>query len=132
MMGVLKSIQKAKKKKFKSILYCAIDSKPNPVYLNDMGFWDLLVTYTNYGKGELEKYLGEKQEIQVLPHGANRNDFYPLERVDKSALRDKYHLPKNKMIFGNINKNNPRKNIAGTIIAFKYFVDYIEDSTRRR
>ena len=121
MMPILKDIQKNKIRKFKSILYFPIDSPPNPNDLIDLSFWDLKVTYTCYGKEEVNKYVDET--IEVIPHGANRQHFYKLLNFDKNEVREKFGLPKDKFIFANINKNNPRKNIGGTLLAYSKFLE---------
>jgi len=121
MMPILKDIQKNKIRKFKSILYFPIDSPPNPNDLIDLWFWDLKVTYTCYGKKEVNKYVDET--IEVIPHGANRQHFYKLLNFDKNEVREKFGLPKDKFIFANINKNNPRKNIGGTLLAYSKFLE---------
>lgn len=121
MMPILKDIQKNKIRKFKSILYFPVDSPPNPNDLIDLSFWDLKVTYTCYGKEKVNKYVDET--IKVIPHGANRQHFYKLLNFDKNEVREKFGLPKDKFIFANINKNNPRKNIGGTLLAYSKFLE---------
>lgn len=130
MMEVLKHIKsnlkpnKFKHPDFKSILYTPIDSKPQPKYMNDLGFWDLLVTYTNYGQQELKRVAGNDLAISIIPHGVDTSDYYKIPDFDKQAVREKYKLPANKFIFGNINKNSSRKNIGGTLLAFSYFLNH--------
>jgi glycosyltransferase involved in cell wall biosynthesis len=121
MMPIVRKIHQDKKKKFKSILYFPIDSQPNPSHLSDLSFWDLKVTYTEYARKQVIKHVDET--IEVIPHGANRQHFYKLDNVDKNNFREKYGLPKDKFIFANINKNNPRKNIGGTLLAYAKFLN---------
>ena len=113
--------EKNKQKKFKAVLYAPIDSPVNPTFMNDLDFWHTLVTYTNYGAEQLQPY---RKNVTVIPHGANRNDFYAIDNFDKEAIRSKWKLSKDKFIFGNINKNNSRKNIGGTLLAFGMFVEW--------
>lgn len=132
MMEILQVIkteyQIKKKKRLKTILYTPIDSAINPSFTNDLNLWDELVTYTDYAKTEIEKHYNplEGKEIKVIYHGANRKDFYPIENFDKKAAREKWKLPTDGFIFGNVNKNNSRKNIGGTVLAFKKFLTWFE------
>jgi glycosyltransferase involved in cell wall biosynthesis len=126
-MGLLKHIRtkiKSDKKhpNFKSILYTPIDSKPNAEFMNDLDFWDLLVTYTEYGQKEIHHVVGPKQAVSIIPHGVNKKHFYKIPSFDKQAGREKWKLPADSFIFGNINKNSSRKNIGGTLLAFYYFM----------
>ena len=129
-MNLLNSIQndlkpnKYKHPKFKSILYTPIDSKPNPNFMNNLEFWDLLVTYTSYGQKEIQKIKGNDFAVSIIPHGVDTIDYYRKTDFDKKAAREKHKLPANKFIFGNINKNNSRKNIGGTLLAFSYFLNH--------
>jgi glycosyltransferase involved in cell wall biosynthesis len=70
-------------------------------------------------------------DVKVIPHGANKNDFYPIDNFDKKAAREKWKLPTDKFIFGNINKNNSRKNAGGTLLAFKKFLEWIDKPSTR-
>lgn len=120
-----------KQTRFKSILYTPVDSPCNQNFMNDLSFWDTLVTYTEYGKKEIERFTISKilpTPVQVIPHGANKQDFYKIPNFDKKAAREKWKLPTDKFIFGNINKNNSRKNIGGTLLAFKKFLDWYATS----
>lgn len=115
--------EKNKQKKFKSVFYAPIDSPVNPTFMNDLDFWDKLVTYTNYGAEQLEPY---RENVNIIPHGANRSDFYRIKDFDKEGAREKWKLDKGAFIFGNINKNNARKNVGGTLLAFSMFLEWYE------
>jgi glycosyltransferase involved in cell wall biosynthesis len=127
-MQLLKKIREEIKPKkqhpnFKSVLYTPIDSKPNPEFMNDLDFWNLLVTYTNYGQKEIHNAVGHKQPVSIIPHGVDKKDYYKIASFDKHTERAKYKLPVESFIFGNINKNSSRKNIGGTLLAFYYFLE---------
>lgn len=131
-MPVLKDIRDKYKptnnhKDFQAILYTPVDSKCNPTLMNDINFWDRIVTYTEYGVKEIQPHC-VFADIIAIPHGANRNDFRKLDpdtdAFDQYAERNNLGLPEECFIFGNINKNNSRKNLGGTLLAFKYFLDW--------
>lgn len=109
-------------KSFKSILYFPIDSPMPSKWFNKLEFFDEVVTYTEYAKDIVNTNLlelGLKKHINVIAHGIDRANFFPLK--DKSKLREKYNLPIDTIIFGNVNKNQPRKDIGTTLIAFAKF-----------
>jgi glycosyltransferase involved in cell wall biosynthesis len=138
MMGVLNDIRskfkyQKKQTRFKAILYTPVDSPCNPMFMNDLNFWDSLVTYTEYGKKQIERFEDNPispRTIDVIPHGANRSDFYPIKDFDIQEGRKKWKLPKNGFIFGNVNKNNSRKNIGGTLLAFRNFLDWYQKNEK--
>jgi len=117
-----------KQKEFKMLMYTPIDSVPFARYFKDLDIWDEVYTYTDYGKKQAEnafyKVNRRKMKFGIIPHGMNRYEFQPLN--DKQSLRDKYDLPKDMFIFGNINKNQPRKDIGTSILAFAEFKKWFE------
>lgn len=116
---------KAKKKEenrksFKSIFYFPVDCALVPQLTTKLEFFDLLVTYTEYGRNEVVKLRPDlKTKLKVVPHGNNSKDFYPLEAEEVKKFRDEYFgNNSNKFIITNINRNQPRKDIPTTIFAF--------------
>lgn len=110
---------------FKTVLYCPVDSRPNPDWMNGLEKIDKVVTYTHYGKREIDMWQQNRKkkiDVSIIPHGVDTNDFFPLA-MDREKTRVKYGMPKDAFIFGNINKNNARKNIGGTLLAFRDFVE---------
>ena len=115
---------------FKVVLYTPIDSVPFTRYFTDLDFYDKVLTYTKYGKAELENAFwrenGRPIQVGVIGHGVNRTDFYPLP--DTQKLKEKFDFPKGSFVFGHINKNQPRKDMGGTIIAFAQFKEWQRNS----
>ena len=119
------------KKPFKTLFYTPIDSQPYRRYFKDLEFFDTLVTYTEYGKKEiLDAYKvvspNKKINVEIINHGIDRKNFKPLS--NKGELRKKYNMPENAFIWGNVNKNQPRKDIGTTLIAFKYFSEWLKEN----
>jgi glycosyltransferase involved in cell wall biosynthesis len=110
---------------FKMLLYTPIDSVPFQRYFKDLDIWDELVTYTKYGKKEaeyaFEKVNKRKVKFGVIAHGVDKVNFKKLNK--KQELRDKFSLPQDTFIFGHVNKNQPRKDVGTTLIAFKKLKD---------
>lgn len=117
-----------KKKEFKMLMYTPIDSVPFARYFKDLDIWDEVYTYTEYGKREAEKAFQKvnkrKMKFGIVPHGMSRYEFQPLN--DKKSLRKKYDLPEDMFIFGNVNKNQPRKDIGTSLLAFAEFKKWFD------
>lgn len=118
--GINKKKGEMKQTKFKTVFYTPIDSKLISVYFRDFNLIDKLVTYTNYGKRQIEDAFASfdppiKKGIQVIPHGIDIENFRPL----KEDFREKYNLPAGRILFGSVNKNQPRKDIGTTLLAFE-------------
>jgi len=106
---------------FKVLFYTPIDSYPLPSHFPTLKNIEQIVTYTKYGKKAMDECF-EKMDVKpvskidVIPHGMDTKVFKPLD--NKMELREKYKLPTDAILFGNINKNQPRKDIGTTLIAF--------------
>lgn len=119
------------KKTFKTMLYTPIDSLPYQRYFKNLEKWDKLITYTEYGKNAMVdafRQVGytKKLDIGIIPHGLDADNFKPLK--NKQELRVKYNLPTDAVIFGNINKNQPRKDLGTTLLAFKKYKNWYEEN----
>jgi glycosyltransferase involved in cell wall biosynthesis len=119
------------KKTFKTMLYTPIDSLPYQRYFKNLEKWDKLITYTDYGKNAMVdafRQVGytKKLDIGIIPHGLDADNFKPLK--NKQELRVKYNLPTDAVIFGNINKNQPRKDLGTTLLAFKRYKNWYEEN----
>jgi intein/homing endonuclease len=86
-----------------------------------------LATYTEYGKSQVLR-LNPKliKKLDVIPHGNNSQDFYPLPKDETLAFRKEYFGDNsNKFIVTNINRNQSRKDIPTTIFGFlEYWEEY--------
>ena len=105
------------------LMYTPIDSVPFARYFKDLDVWDEVYTYTDYGRREAEKAFQKvnkrKMKVGIIPHGMDRYEFQPL--FDKPSLREKYDIPQGMFLFGNVNKNQPRKDVGTTLLAFAEF-----------
>jgi glycosyltransferase involved in cell wall biosynthesis len=122
MVEVMRSIKKDKgTKAFKTIYYYPLDGTPLPEWFDDFDFFDQPVAYTEYAKHETLKAKPELEDrISVILHGVDTKEFFPLENDAAWEFRKAYFGEENayKTIYGNINRNQPRKNIPLTISAF--------------
>jgi glycosyltransferase involved in cell wall biosynthesis len=124
-INILKTIKDEKKnqnkKSFKSIFYFPVDCQLIDKLVENLDFFDCLVTYTNYGRDEVLRLRPElKGKLKVVPHGNNSKDFYPIEDEKEVMAFRKEYFGKNadKFIILNVNRNQPRKDIPTTIFAF--------------
>jgi glycosyltransferase involved in cell wall biosynthesis len=118
------------KKSFKTIFYFPVDSHVFPQISYDLDVFDKLVSYTQFGKTELlniRPHLARKTTI--IPHGTNIKDFYPLPPSEIQSFRKEYFSENaGKFIIGNINRNQPRKDIPATIFGFMRFKEECKDA----
>jgi glycosyltransferase involved in cell wall biosynthesis len=122
--------KKANRKSFKSVFYFPVDSHVFPQVSYNLEVFDKLITYTEFGKRELlnvRPHLANKTSI--IPHGTNIKDFFPVENAEMQIFRKEYFGENaNKFIIGNINRNQPRKDIPATIFGFLRFKEQHKDS----
>lgn len=121
---------RANGKKFSSAVYFPIDGTPKKKWLDNIKVCDNVVAYTEFGKQQVEQLVGDlSKEVKVIPHGANTNEFYPIEAKLKSSFREQYFgVPDDTFIITNLNRNQRRKDVPRTIQAFKEFRKQVPNS----
>ena len=114
--------RKQNKPNFKSIVYFPIDSEPRPNDLKIISFFDEVITYTEYGKAVMKSLLTEAQfkKIKVIPHGCDTTNFFALNDFEKSKIKEE-KFGADKFVFGSVNRNSARKDLASLIIGFAMF-----------
>jgi glycosyltransferase involved in cell wall biosynthesis len=113
--------RKAKKLQFKTVFYFPIDSPPRPENLHFLEKFDEIATYTNYGKNiVLNAVPSLKNKLKVVPHGVDTNSFFPIKNKEIEDYKTQL-FGKDKIVFGTVNRNSPRKDIASLLIAFSEF-----------
>jgi glycosyltransferase involved in cell wall biosynthesis len=114
-------------KTFKTVIYTPIDSAPYTRYFYNLEFFDRIFTYTEYGKSEFEKAYRQQNDeslsIGIIGHGIDEKSFFQIP-TSQNLLKEKYDLPPDAFVFGHINKNQPRKDVGGTLIAFAKFKEW--------
>jgi glycosyltransferase involved in cell wall biosynthesis len=111
----------ANKKQFKSIFYFPMDCDPQKELLRDLEFFDILVTYTEYGRKLVRKHRPELK-VEVVPHGNNFKEFYPINYLDNdlNLFRETYFRElSDRFIVLSVNRNQPRKDFPTTILGFE-------------
>jgi glycosyltransferase involved in cell wall biosynthesis len=122
MIEVIEHIKTEKKennkKLFKSIFYFPVDCRIIYDLTRKLEFFDTLITYTEYGRKEMQR-LRPELKVKVIPHGNSSRDFYPLPENEIIDFRKEYFGENaDKFIVTNINRNQPRKDIPNTIFGF--------------
>lgn len=128
--NIQSEFKKANKKNFKSILYFPIDSGLIDRHVQNIEFFDKLITYNEYSRNEVLKCKpGLKGKINIMPHGIDNKHFYPIPKESIQDFRAKYFGEnKDKFIVLNLNRNQPRKDIPCTIFGFQEFLKKNPDS----
>lgn len=114
---------KRRGKNFRSLVYFPIDGVPWPEWIEAMSAADVPVTYTHWGRSQCMKaYPGIADRLRVIPHGISLREFFPVSDEERGRLRKMYFGPHaDKFIVINVNRNQQRKDIPSTMMAFKEF-----------
>ena len=111
---------------FKTCVYTPIDSYGLfAELLPAIDKWDQLITYTEFGKAEIEK-IDYAKKIYTVGHGTDFTKFFPM---DKQECRKELGIPEDVFIVFNGNRNQPRKRIDLTI---KGFIKFAKDKPDAR
>lgn len=128
-------------KDFAWVYYYPIDGKPKANWVRDSALKaDIPVCYTEWGKQQcvdvLRSEMNPDQRLQELPkiansirvihHGVNNSEFYPIADAEKvRAFRHEYFQGRadDKFLIVNVNRNQPRKDLARTFAAFSKFYE---------
>jgi glycosyltransferase involved in cell wall biosynthesis len=115
--------KKQNRKQFKIIYYFPVDSTPLKTMLDSIHLIDLPVVYTEYGRKEVFKQRPEMRgKLKCILHGVDTKEFFPMEPNDAREFREAYFGDNaGKIIFTNINRNQPRKDIPSTVFSFIAF-----------
>jgi|LakMenEpi03Aug12_release.lakeMendotaPanAssembly.Ray.scaffolds.fasta_scaffold73843_5 glycosyltransferase involved in cell wall biosynthesis len=123
----LKNVKNEKRKQnrpnFKSIVYFPIDSEPRPIDVEPISFFDEAITYTEYAKAVMKPLLSDTQfkKVKVIPHGCNTEDYYPFSDADKLKAKKEIFGTEDVFVFGSVNRNSARKDIATLVIGYAMF-----------
>jgi len=114
--------RKENKKQFKSFFYFPVDCNLIKQLTKDLEFFDVLATYTEFGREEVCRFRPElRKNIKIINHGNNNASYYPIHKEERDIFREEYFEDekKDKFIVSVINRNQPRKDVATSIFAFQ-------------
>lgn len=108
-------------KKFVSLSYFPIDGTPKEEWVKAVTAVDVPVTYTQYGYDQCSAVVPEcADKLRVIPHGVNPEHFHPLPEQHVQSFRHQYFGPQaERYIYMNLNRNQQRKDIPRTMLAFR-------------
>ena len=122
-------LHKNRQTPFKSILYYPIDSVLKKGWGKNIDPADYLVAYSEFGRQESLKSLPHRSDIQVVPHGVDPREYFPADRDKVEEFKNQYFGPyKDYFIISNVNRNQQRKDVPRTIMAFKEFRKIVPES----
>jgi len=110
-------------KEFSYIFYFPIDGDIKKEWVDKaIKLADYPVTYTEYGRKKVVEQ-NSFVEPRVIPHGVDLEKFKPFNtEKDRHDFRKKYFgIEKDLFLITNVNRNQPRKDLPRTILAFSEF-----------
>jgi glycosyltransferase involved in cell wall biosynthesis len=120
------------KKAFKFIFYFPIDATPRENWITkSVALADIPVAYTQYGYDHCLRYVPSlKDKLRIVPHGIEPNSFFPLSKEKKDEFKHEYFLGRadGKYLITNVNRNQPRKDIARTLQIFRLFKNQVPNA----
>jgi len=82
---------------------------------------DVPVAMSKYARDQVADDFGITAEY--IPHATDPRLFKPLPENKRMELRRKWGIPEDVFVFGDVARNQPRKNLTATITSFKEFVE---------
>lgn len=121
------------KKTFKWIFYFPIDARPKENWITkSVCLADIPVVYTKYGHDEVTKVVpGLKDKLKIVPHGIDEGLFKPVGQKEIDEFRDAFFaktVTKDMFLVMNINRNQPRKDVARTMAIFSEFKKIVPEA----
>ena len=113
---------KTLKQSFKTIIYFPIDSAPRKEDLDVLKIINHQFTYTEYAKEMVLQKITSAKHLEVAHHGTDSKSFYPLVEKNRKRLSANADF-----VFGSVNRNSARKDIASLIMAFYHLKTQIKE-----
>jgi len=131
-LKIRNSLAESGAKTFRYIFYFPIDAKPKENWIKEaVSKSDYPVVYTKYGYDECLKFdPGLKDKLKIIPHGIDPTVFKPLPKEEVEQFREKFFMGmvKDKFLVTNVNRNQPRKDIARTLQIFRLFKNIVPNA----
>lgn len=107
------------------VAYFPIDGIPKPEWIQNISKVDIPITYLEFGKNSCEVVFPpiKDKNLRIIPHGIDVGSFHPITDAEKNIFKramfgDDFA---NKFMVLNVNRNQLRKLIPSTLLAFKEF-----------
>ena len=113
----------------KFFVYTPVDAENvKQDFVDGLRLYDRVVTYTNFGKNQLEyrfdnagNHLG-LSNVAVVPHGVDTEIFHKLN-LSRKQVRDQMNLSEDDYIVLCLQRNQPRKRLD---LTFFYFAEWVK------
>ncbi len=109
-------------KKAPIVAYFPVDGIPRTEWIEGVSHADVCVTYSKWGfEQACNAYPFIENKLRIIPLGFNQRHFFPIEnkRETEEFKRAFFGRISERFIFTNVNRNQQRKDIPRTIMAFK-------------
>lgn len=106
------------------ICYFPIDGTPKRPWIENIAKYDIPITYLPFGvKACVDAVPALKERLNMIPHGVNPELFFPVDERKVRAFKRAFFGDKslNKFMVLNCNRNQLRKLVPQTLLAFKEF-----------
>lgn len=113
------------------ISYFPIDGIPKKSWVDNIAKSDMLITYLKFGAEECIKHTPALNgRINIIPLGVNDTEFFPIPKTDARTFKrvmfgDRFA---DKFMFLNVNRNQLRKLLPASMLAFKEFKKLVPNS----
>ena len=117
-------------RQFMIVYYFPIDAIPRPDWINETAkVVDFPVVYTQYGKNECYRITNSIFPLDVIYHGTNKTDFFPLDDPTIHEFRAKvFKEHADDFLILNVNRNQQRKDLHRSLAAFALFHKKVPNS----
>lgn len=122
-------LDKKAKKKFKYAFYFPIDGDIEEPWVSEaIAIADRPVSYTQFGVDKVREFK-ENLMMDIIPHGADTDTFKPVKPELRKQFREEYFLAgDDEFVVVNVNRNQPRKDLVRSIMAFLEFNKQVPNS----
>lgn len=125
--GLLPAIQERTSQKARVICYPAIDCDGLPLEYYEIVEHMEVVAFSQYAQKEIKKYTGI--DVPYIYHGVDIDVFKPASTEEKQAWRKQYfHIEDDTFLVSIFARNQWRKDIGRSIMAFKMFHEHYPQS----
>lgn len=118
--GLLPAIKERKSQNARIICYPAIDCDNLPQEYYQVTDHTEVVTFSQYAQAQVKKYTD--RDVPYIYHGVDTEVFKPASKEEKQQWRKKYfHIDDSTFLISVFARNQWRKDIGRSIMAFKLF-----------
>jgi len=129
--AIKNTLQSLNKSHIPIVSYFPIDGIPKKAWIDNICKVDLPITYLRFGAVEcIRKNNSLNGRLRIIPHGVNSKDFYPIPKEESRTFKRAMFGEEfaDKFMFLNVNRNQLRKFLPATLLAFKHFQEQVSNS----